>query len=168
MRLDALLEGHLPGCKSQLETAAGHWPGWPFNRHRVVWASSGEAKDRLHPLPDTLQRWIILDRTIGLAFAELRPKSAVSPFTFDASSMESVIARLLSDFDNGKMTRRKLVQSLALVATGAPVFCRLGCDRGTTFAATDHRIHRSHLVGDRALGHGDGTLGAGEARPRAA
>ena len=34
--------------------------------------------------------------------------------------METVIARLLSDFENGKMTRRQLVQTLALVAIGAP------------------------------------------------
>lgn len=35
--------------------------------------------------------------------------------------METMIARLLSDFENGKMTRRQLVQSLALVAMGVPV-----------------------------------------------
>jgi catechol 2,3-dioxygenase-like lactoylglutathione lyase family enzyme len=35
--------------------------------------------------------------------------------------METVIARLLNDFENGKMTRRQLVQSLALVAMGVPV-----------------------------------------------
>lgn len=35
--------------------------------------------------------------------------------------METVIARLLSDFEHGKMTRRQLVQSLALVAMGIPV-----------------------------------------------
>jgi catechol 2,3-dioxygenase-like lactoylglutathione lyase family enzyme len=35
--------------------------------------------------------------------------------------METVIARLLSDFESGKMTRRQLVQSLALVAMGIPV-----------------------------------------------
>ncbi|MDB4876649.1 MAG: Glyoxalase/bleomycin resistance protein/dioxygenase [Gemmatimonadetes bacterium] len=35
--------------------------------------------------------------------------------------METVIARLLQDFETGKMTRRQLVQSLALVAVGVPV-----------------------------------------------
>lgn len=35
--------------------------------------------------------------------------------------MESVISRLLSEFENGKMTRRQLVQSLALAAVGVPV-----------------------------------------------
>jgi hypothetical protein len=35
--------------------------------------------------------------------------------------MESVIARLLSDFESGKLTRRQHVQTLALVAVGAPV-----------------------------------------------
>jgi catechol 2,3-dioxygenase-like lactoylglutathione lyase family enzyme len=33
--------------------------------------------------------------------------------------MEHVIARLLQDFEHGKMTRRQLIQSLALVATAA-------------------------------------------------
>ena len=35
--------------------------------------------------------------------------------------MESVIARLLSDFESGKLSRRQLVQTLALVAVGSPV-----------------------------------------------
>jgi catechol 2,3-dioxygenase-like lactoylglutathione lyase family enzyme len=33
--------------------------------------------------------------------------------------MEHVIAKLLQDFEHGKMTRRQLIQSLALVATAA-------------------------------------------------
>ena len=33
--------------------------------------------------------------------------------------MEHIIARLLQDFEHGKMTRRQLIQSLALAATGA-------------------------------------------------
>ena len=33
--------------------------------------------------------------------------------------MEHIIARLLQDFEHGKMTRRQLIQSLALTATGA-------------------------------------------------
>src|SRR5512147_1933580 len=43
------------------------------------------------------------------------PATAVSTLTLDAPSMESVIARLLSDFETGKMTRRQLVQSEATV-----------------------------------------------------
>jgi catechol 2,3-dioxygenase-like lactoylglutathione lyase family enzyme len=35
--------------------------------------------------------------------------------------MESVIARLVSDFESGKLSRRQLVQTLALVAVGSPV-----------------------------------------------
>ena len=34
--------------------------------------------------------------------------------------MENVIAKLLQDFENGKMSRRQLIQSLALAATAAP------------------------------------------------
>ena len=33
--------------------------------------------------------------------------------------MEHMIARLLQDFEQGKMTRRQLIQSLALAATAA-------------------------------------------------
>ena len=35
--------------------------------------------------------------------------------------METVIARLLSEFENGRLSRRQLVQTLALVAVGSPV-----------------------------------------------
>jgi len=35
--------------------------------------------------------------------------------------MEAVVARLLQDFENGRLTRRQLVQSLALMAIGTPV-----------------------------------------------
>jgi catechol 2,3-dioxygenase-like lactoylglutathione lyase family enzyme len=34
--------------------------------------------------------------------------------------MESLISRLLNDFENGRMTRRQLVQSLAMAAVAAP------------------------------------------------
>src|SRR5690349_18189281 len=34
--------------------------------------------------------------------------------------METLIANLLSDFEKGKMTRRQLIQSLALAAAAAP------------------------------------------------
>jgi len=35
--------------------------------------------------------------------------------------MEAVIARLLNEFETGKLSRRQLVQTLALVAVGSPV-----------------------------------------------
>jgi catechol 2,3-dioxygenase-like lactoylglutathione lyase family enzyme len=35
--------------------------------------------------------------------------------------MEAVIARLLNDFESGKLTRRQLVQTLAMVAVGSPM-----------------------------------------------
>jgi catechol 2,3-dioxygenase-like lactoylglutathione lyase family enzyme len=35
--------------------------------------------------------------------------------------MESVIAKLLSDFENGRMTRRQLIQSLSMAALAAPM-----------------------------------------------
>ena len=35
--------------------------------------------------------------------------------------MENVVAQLLKDFESGKLTRRQLVQTLALLAVGSPV-----------------------------------------------
>ena len=35
--------------------------------------------------------------------------------------MESVIAKLLNDFENGRMTRRQLIQSLSMAALAAPM-----------------------------------------------
>src|SRR5262245_30766109 len=35
--------------------------------------------------------------------------------------MENVVAGLLQEFERGKLTRRQLVQTLALLATGSPV-----------------------------------------------
>ena len=37
--------------------------------------------------------------------------------------MEQIIARLLGDFESGKMNRRQLIQSLALAATAADWRC---------------------------------------------
>jgi hypothetical protein len=42
--------------------------------------------------------------------------------------MESVVARLLSDFESGKLSRRQLVQAVAFVAVDSPVAHR---HRGT-------------------------------------
>lgn len=40
--------------------------------------------------------------------------------------MESVIARLVSEFERGKLSRRQLVQTLAMVALGSPVSAAVG------------------------------------------
>jgi len=40
--------------------------------------------------------------------------------------METLIARLLQDFENGKMSRRQLIQSLAMAAVAAPLSSALG------------------------------------------
>jgi len=50
--------------------------------------------------------------------------------------METVIARLLSDFETGKLTRRQLVKSLALVAMGIPVASAVAESVVTTPAIT--------------------------------
>jgi len=40
--------------------------------------------------------------------------------------MESVVAALLRDFESGKLTRRQLVQTLALMAVGSPMASAVG------------------------------------------
>src|SRR5262245_32616344 len=53
--------------------------------------------------------------------------------------MESVIAGLLKDFEDGRMTRRQLIQSLALVAAGAvPGTSALAQGRGDRPPAAPH------------------------------
>jgi len=46
--------------------------------------------------------------------------------------MESVVAALLRDFENGKLTRRQLVQTLALMAVGSPVTSAVAQGMATT------------------------------------
>jgi catechol 2,3-dioxygenase-like lactoylglutathione lyase family enzyme len=46
--------------------------------------------------------------------------------------MESVVAALLRDFESGKLTRRQLVQTLALMAVGSPVASAVAQSMATT------------------------------------
>ena len=46
--------------------------------------------------------------------------------------MESVVAALLRDFESGKLTRRQLVQTLALMAVGSPVASAVAQNMATT------------------------------------
>jgi catechol 2,3-dioxygenase-like lactoylglutathione lyase family enzyme len=48
--------------------------------------------------------------------------------------MESVVAALLRDFESGKLTRRQLVQTLALMAVGSPVASAVAQSMATTSA----------------------------------
>lgn len=49
--------------------------------------------------------------------------------------MESVIAGLLTDFEKGKMTRRQLIQSLALAAAAAAPVATVGAQTAATIPA---------------------------------
>ena len=49
--------------------------------------------------------------------------------------MESVIAGLLTDFERGKMTRRQLIQSLALAAAAAAPVATVGAQTASTIPA---------------------------------
>ena len=46
--------------------------------------------------------------------------------------MESVVAALLRDFESGKLTRRQLVQTLALMTVGSPVASAVAQNMATT------------------------------------
>lgn len=52
--------------------------------------------------------------------------------------MEAVIARLLDDFESGKLTRRHLVQTLALVAVGSPMATALAQSKSAPEPRTQH------------------------------
>jgi catechol 2,3-dioxygenase-like lactoylglutathione lyase family enzyme len=60
--------------------------------------------------------------------------------------MEHIIAKLLHDFEHGRMTRRQLVQSLALAATAASAAAPVAA-AGTGFKATTVN-HISYNVAD--------------------
>ena len=49
--------------------------------------------------------------------------------------MEHIIANLLQDFERGQMTRRQLIQSLALAATAASAASTAGAAEGTVAKA---------------------------------
>jgi catechol 2,3-dioxygenase-like lactoylglutathione lyase family enzyme len=61
--------------------------------------------------------------------------------------MESTIAKLLQDFEQGKMTRRQLIQSLALAATAASAVSGAPTAEGKVLPATNIN-HVSYQVKD--------------------
>src|SRR5262245_53911226 len=60
--------------------------------------------------------------------------------------MESLIAKLLQDFEEGKMTRRQLIQSLALTATAASALSAAPADGYVAKAVSIN--HVSYQVSD--------------------
>lgn len=68
--------------------------------------------------------------------------------------MENVIAKLLQDFEHGKMTRRQLIQSLALAATAAsatsavPAIAAPAAAPGGTVVKTAYLNHVGFQVAD--------------------
>jgi len=65
--------------------------------------------------------------------------------------MEDVIARLLENFEEGKMSRRQLIQNLAIAAAAAPVVSSVPAvaAEGSAFKATAIH-HISYTVADYA------------------
>jgi catechol 2,3-dioxygenase-like lactoylglutathione lyase family enzyme len=66
--------------------------------------------------------------------------------------MEGVIASLLKDFEDGKMSRRQLIQSLAMVAVAGPAAASVGGEAQAPAARapwkTVHLDHISYAVSD--------------------
>jgi catechol 2,3-dioxygenase-like lactoylglutathione lyase family enzyme len=62
--------------------------------------------------------------------------------------MEHIVANLLQSFENGKMSRRQLIQSLALAASTATTVA--AADEGSTIAKATYLNHVSHPVPDYA------------------
>lgn len=62
--------------------------------------------------------------------------------------MESTIATLLKDFEDGKMDRRQLIQSLAMVALAAPAAAAVQAPASKAPWKTVHLDHISYAVSD--------------------
>jgi catechol 2,3-dioxygenase-like lactoylglutathione lyase family enzyme len=64
--------------------------------------------------------------------------------------MEHIMARLLQDFEQGKMTRRQLIQSLSLAATAATASAAPAAAADTKVAQAVYINHISYQVADYA------------------
>lgn len=64
--------------------------------------------------------------------------------------MEHITAKLLQDFEQGKMTRRQLIQSLTLAATAATALATPGAAADSTVAQAIYINHVSYQVADYA------------------
>jgi catechol 2,3-dioxygenase-like lactoylglutathione lyase family enzyme len=64
--------------------------------------------------------------------------------------MEHIMAKLLQDFEQGKMNRRQLIQSLALAATAAAVSAAPATAADTKVAQAIYINHVSYQVADYA------------------
>ena len=59
--------------------------------------------------------------------------------------MEGVIASLLKDFEDGKMSRRQLIQSLAMVAVAGPAAAAAGEAQAPAAKAPWKTVHLDHI-----------------------
>jgi catechol 2,3-dioxygenase-like lactoylglutathione lyase family enzyme len=64
--------------------------------------------------------------------------------------MEHIMAKLLQDFEQGKMTRRQLIQSLALASTAAAAIATPAAAVDSKVAQTAYLNHVSYQVADYA------------------
>jgi catechol 2,3-dioxygenase-like lactoylglutathione lyase family enzyme len=59
--------------------------------------------------------------------------------------MEAVIATILKDFEDGKMTRRQLIQSLAMVAVAGPAAAAVAPQAAPAAKAPWKTVHLDHI-----------------------
>lgn len=85
-----------------------------------------------------------------MTFACLAPRKAVrariakSSRKVQGGTIETLIARLLQDFEHGKLTRRQLIQSLTLAAaaTSAPGIASAADGKGFKTIGLNHNLLR--------------------------
>jgi len=59
--------------------------------------------------------------------------------------MEAVIATILKDFEDGKMNRRQLIQSLAMVAVAGPAAAAVAPQAAPAAKAPWKTVHLDHI-----------------------
>jgi catechol 2,3-dioxygenase-like lactoylglutathione lyase family enzyme len=94
------------------------------------------------------RRWRVTNSNWFFAIAELaarRREFALYFRPFKEADMESEIARLLKEFEDGRMTRRQLIQSLAMAAMAAPAAATLGAQPAPVEKAPWKTVWLDHI-----------------------
>src|SRR5260370_16791561 len=80
----------------------------------------------------------------------IRPYSAKFGLQGGGHAMEHIMAKLLQDFEQGKMTRRQLIQSLTIAATAAAASAAPSAAADSKVAQAVYINHISYQVADYA------------------
>jgi catechol 2,3-dioxygenase-like lactoylglutathione lyase family enzyme len=94
------------------------------------------------------RHWPVTNSNWFFAIAELaarRREFALYFRPFKEADMESEIARLLKEFEDGRMTRRQLIRSLAMAAMAAPAAATLGAQSAPVEKAPWKTVWLDHI-----------------------